>query len=1287
MTMAVPRMLSIAELVDELRAGRLALPAVFDALKARGALSEPAYREEIALLERLRDGGELDTDVALSLIARLGAMRIIAARAPDEEDATMVMPATVAAPPAPPVLAAAAAPAPAQPVDPELTMVQLAARAVPMAVAETSGAGEMAADELTVVKPQARSAPPPGRPNGATPPHGTQAQHGRAEDSGAEDSRTQGTQTGGTTGTRSDSHSSLASWKGIAQAEGGDYVTVGSLLKGRFHLERELGRGGMGVVYLARDERKVEARDRDPYLAVKVLNDEFRRHPDSLIALQRESRRSQLLAHDNIVRVFDFDKDRTIVFMTMEYIDGSDLKSLIRERAYNGMSLAQARPLIEGMARALARAHAAGIVHSDFKPGNVMVTRGGVPKVFDFGIARAGKFAGDAAGEQTLFDAGTLGALTPAYASLEMIRGGEPSPSDDIYALGCVTFELLTGKHPFDKASAEVALKEGRKPPPVPGLTRRQYKALCDSIAFGSAHRLKNAEALIEGLREVSFKERAGPYLVYGSLAAVLLAGGGWGASRYMHSRHLAEVVAGFSGKGAPRYADERQAMLALDSLSEDDRKRIIIDQGEAIQNFLLSRIDAYWAPERQHYDYAGAQRVLTLRDQLRLYSTSLDMKRGELEQQRNELLNTLDTELSRQIEAGAIFENEPDNVVATLARIRAVDPASALLKNGELELKYDIAIGQSLAAGRLDEARTRLQLASHLFAGSVRLQQRGAQLAADEQALALRQAAAAAQASAAAQSLPDARRSLAELIAKPAATAEWQTAVTRAAVPLQKDAAPETRHLFDALGDAVAAAAAAENDPAQLEQALGLVDFGLQYAPQSAKLQAQRGRLDALQQQLQAQLAKDSAAAEIGTRIESLRRAAAASDVGKAVESLARIRKLQADHPFLSGEGPQLLADAYLGQARDAFQRGRYQNAADTAEQGLQTLGNRNDLRAARDRYVFVAELMKGDSALADADYARLKKQLADLRKADAAAMDRLEADMKQRKQLPQSSLAARLEARKPSATAQQEAAPASAASSAAVRPADAAAVSATPGRATATAATKAGADAAKAGAASAAGTEVATGPDPCGEPALVGKGKACFDQLGGKRGPALVVVPGVDGGHPYALSRAEVTVNEFNRFCAGSGQCSPLALDDPDFGNLPVSNISLAQAKAYAAWLSAGSGGFTYRLPTDAEWVHAAQAGNGWKQAEDSNCIPPTAGGADAGGAPVAARGREANPWGLVNMAGNVWEWVTSGGTTMVRGGSFNSYWSDCTVEAHRNDSGAPQKDVGFRVLRELK
>ena len=110
-------------------------------------------------------------------------------------------------------------------------------------------------------------------------------------------------------------------------------VDVGSVVRGRFELESMIGEGGMGVVYRAVDRLHKEMQDRDPYVAIKILNANLNRHPSALIALQRETRKAQLLAHENIINVHSFDRDGSIVYMTMELLDGKSLRSIVAENA------------------------------------------------------------------------------------------------------------------------------------------------------------------------------------------------------------------------------------------------------------------------------------------------------------------------------------------------------------------------------------------------------------------------------------------------------------------------------------------------------------------------------------------------------------------------------------------------------------------------------------------------------------------------------------------------------------------------------------------------------------------------------------------------------------------------------------------------------------------------------------------------------------------------------------------------------------------------------------------
>ncbi len=310
---------------------------------------------------------------------------------------------------------------------------------------------------------------------------------------------------------------------------------VGDVLNDRFVLEERVGSGGMSTVYKALDRRKLEADDRNPYVAVKVLNVEFRAHPQSLIALQREAKKSQSLAHPNIVRVYDFDRDGATVYMTMEFLSGKPLSQRFRAPNFRGMPSNEAMPILGQIEEALNFAHNNGIVHADFKPANVIITDNGQVKLIDFGIARAFKRPDQIDMEATRFDPGTLGALTPTYASPEMLEQQEVDPRDDVYALGCIAYEMLTGRHPFGRMQATEARDAGLQVECRKGLTRTQYKALKGALAFEREKRTPTVEQFGRELHRDETRSTAKVGL--SALAVLTLVALGLGGYYYARSR------------------------------------------------------------------------------------------------------------------------------------------------------------------------------------------------------------------------------------------------------------------------------------------------------------------------------------------------------------------------------------------------------------------------------------------------------------------------------------------------------------------------------------------------------------------------------------------------------------------------------------------------------------------------------------------------------------------------------------------------------------------------------
>ncbi len=278
----------------------------------------------------------------------------------------------------------------------------------------------------------------------------------------------------------------------IATEEGDEHTVteIGSTLGGRYRLLELLGQGGMATIYRARDAQL----ERD--VAVKLLRPEFGKDPDFLARFRDEARAAASLNHPNIVAVFDFGEDASGPYIVMELVDGQDLGAILRE---NGpLAPRQAARVSVEVAKALHAAHVRGIVHRDVKPSNVLVGRDGRVKVADFGIARA------LAESQLTMPGVTMGSVH--YFSPEQARGEPATVASDIYALGIVLFETLTGQRPFSgDGAAAVALARLTTTPPRPSSLRAGVPAQLDTVvqramALDPAARYATAAAMASAL-------------------------------------------------------------------------------------------------------------------------------------------------------------------------------------------------------------------------------------------------------------------------------------------------------------------------------------------------------------------------------------------------------------------------------------------------------------------------------------------------------------------------------------------------------------------------------------------------------------------------------------------------------------------------------------------------------------------------------------------------------------------------------------------------------------------
>ena len=280
---------------------------------------------------------------------------------------------------------------------------------------------------------------------------------------------------GAAASTRSDSPSIQAAAVARPAANSQRGLSVGDTLRGRYRVTGIVGQGGMGTVYEVVDQYLTCTVARDRRLAVKVLHTETTQRRELSSKLLTEFLNLRSLSHPNIVRVHDFDRDGDREFFTMELLDGSSLDRVVATRGGTPLAMSHARAIVHAIGIALAHAHSRGIVHGDVNPKNIFLTADGEVRVLDFGASHRHTF------DPSTVTGSTVQpqlAATLRYASCEVLEAHTADATDDLFALACVAYVVLSNRHPFANRTAIEARAAGLRPARPRGLSARQWRAL-----------------------------------------------------------------------------------------------------------------------------------------------------------------------------------------------------------------------------------------------------------------------------------------------------------------------------------------------------------------------------------------------------------------------------------------------------------------------------------------------------------------------------------------------------------------------------------------------------------------------------------------------------------------------------------------------------------------------------------------------------------------------------------------------------------------------------------------
>ncbi|EDP65183.1 Serine/Threonine protein kinase [alpha proteobacterium BAL199] len=267
----------------------------------------------------------------------------------------------------------------------------------------------------------------------------------------------------------------------------------GTLCANRYVIEDPIAVGGMSTVYRAIDDRNGQL------VALKVLRSSLVDDPNMVETFAREADNAWSLSHRGFVKVLAQGWIDAQPFLALEYLEGQSLSTAMRREFATGAPWPVARRILTRIGSAIAHAHARGLVHADLKPGNIFLLENGDPRILDLGAAQV--VHGEARLDQERDRDVSGGALTPAYASAEMLLGASAEPRDDIFSLAVIGYELIAGRHPYDRYTADRARHLDLRPTRPPGLPAQAWRTLRRGLELRRSSRPHKMRAFVAGLQ------------------------------------------------------------------------------------------------------------------------------------------------------------------------------------------------------------------------------------------------------------------------------------------------------------------------------------------------------------------------------------------------------------------------------------------------------------------------------------------------------------------------------------------------------------------------------------------------------------------------------------------------------------------------------------------------------------------------------------------------------------------------------------------------------------------